>query len=497
MTADHETTFIDHTNLSNPESRRLSSNSVVIETNNKKKFDVLFVTNELLRLEVVEILLHYFTLPEYTSKIKAGEKATQNKIVDTFLSYLKLHLKEKVEKSPTQIIREYIKYLYKKNPNLTSWINLNRLQKIILSSASTKYGKISSWPKNIKAYFIALKNHTPPKPQHKKTPPISIHLGIPKSEFSDSELLMGLRYGSIWVLQKLHELKESIKEDNTVSSYLNQHYHTNISDFNKKTRWIATIRHPRSYTKEEKEKRQFARAILDSYIRSPLLSEWQCYTFPSLHYALFNHRNSLLSTEDQKEILSLYKCEKIFITKTAKNSCYESTTSLWEPLKQLLDTSDFKNYIPKFHLWGSRLISHTNLEKFLMTWLLATERAQKSGINNLTLDDVHFSMASNGKPKSLQISTLKLRRHRSTNPNNIHVKTQIYNKKSPLFEVYRRWHPVVVKESVASEVIQAARFSGSTTVTCSSRSGLSDTVPMGAQLRVLPLQRAGLAARAA
>ena len=57
--------------------------------------------------------------------------------------------------------------------------------------------------------------------------------------------------------------------------------------------------------------------------------------------------------------------------------------------------------------------------------------------------------------------------------------------------------PVVVKESVASEVIQATCFSGSATVTWSSRSGLSDTVPIGVQLRVLPLHRAGLASRAA
>src|SRR5690554_1563720 len=56
---------------------------------------------------------------------------------------------------------------------------------------------------------------------------------------------------------------------------------------------------------------------------------------------------------------------------------------------------------------------------------------------------------------------------------------------------------VVVKESVASEVIQATCFSGSATVTWSSRSGLSDTVPIGVQLRVLPLHRAGLASRAA
>jgi len=57
--------------------------------------------------------------------------------------------------------------------------------------------------------------------------------------------------------------------------------------------------------------------------------------------------------------------------------------------------------------------------------------------------------------------------------------------------------PVVVKKSVASEIIQATCFSGSATVTWSSRSGLRDTVPIGVQLRVLPLQRAGLAARAA
>ena len=50
---------------------------------------------------------------------------------------------------------------------------------------------------------------------------------------------------------------------------------------------------------------------------------------------------------------------------------------------------------------------------------------------------------------------------------------------------------VVVKKSVASEIIQATCFSGSATVTWSSRSGLRDTVPIGVQLRVLPLQRAG------
>ena len=56
---------------------------------------------------------------------------------------------------------------------------------------------------------------------------------------------------------------------------------------------------------------------------------------------------------------------------------------------------------------------------------------------------------------------------------------------------------VVVKESVASEIIHATCFSGSATVTWSSRSGLSDTVPIGVQLRVLPLHRAGLVSRAA
>lgn len=56
---------------------------------------------------------------------------------------------------------------------------------------------------------------------------------------------------------------------------------------------------------------------------------------------------------------------------------------------------------------------------------------------------------------------------------------------------------VDVKQVVVSDHCHAACFSGSASVTWGSRSGLSETVSMGVQLRVFPLQRDGLACRAA
>lgn len=73
-----------------------------------------------------------------------------------------------------------------------------------------------------------------------------------------------------------------------------------------------------------------------------------------------------------------------------------------------------------------------------MVWLLATERAQQSGIKKLTLDAIDFS---GDPPKSLQISTIKLRRDANAHAKRraADISTQVYKKNTPVFGVYLNW----------------------------------------------------------
>lgn len=92
----------------------------------------------------------------------------------------------------------------------------------------------------------------------------------------------------------------------------------------------------------------------------------------------------------------------------------------------------------KICIWGNDWLKPSTLEDLLMVWLLASERAQKSGIDNLKTNEVFLS----SNKSSIQISTLKLRRMSKkphSKPRSADVISPIYKKNTPVFKVYNYW----------------------------------------------------------
>lgn len=430
--------------MSNLSARRLSTTQVIIEVENQEGVDVLSAPSNYKNSSLVDLLLHSFTLPDYALKSAISEKRRRSSSTMNYFSFIDSYFEASIQENtntianhaevPPESISAWHKHLLATHSESYSWICLNALQKIISRTLTYLHGKISNWPKQVRAIWLALKATTPAKPAHEKKPPLGVYLEISPTVFHNDELFMGFRYGVIWLLQKLNSQRKNIVENSLISGILQRNQRKTLKEFDSSFAW--TIKKNKNASPD---RLNLLSEVLRCIQSDVLVTEWQCYSFKQLQ-PLLGHDGQLLPYKDQAELLSRYTSEEGSFRTQAKG--YGRNDTAWKPLKKWLGTAGSGNSMPRFAWWGSDLVTHLALERLLMVWLLASERAQRSGIEKLTLDALHFS---DDRPKSLQISTLKLRR--AINPSSsrhlIDVNTQIYKRNDPPFSVYLNWHKTV------------------------------------------------------
>jgi hypothetical protein len=433
--------------LLNLDARRLSKFEVVIETFNQKGIDIISAPSGFEHDEIIDIILHGFTLPWYAFKLGSSAKAQTNDSVKNFFFFLNLerdiykkstdHELTSIQLSPN-CFAHWFEYLLVNETNYNVWKKTNELLKVFTKSLENKFGKVSKWPRNAKSAWEVLKSHTPTKPKHEKLPPLGHYLGIPASCFTNNELIMGLRYGVIWLLLKLSEQRKLFSSNSKISAQIQTLQGLSLSEINN-----YFVRYPERFNGEKKiesQKRELAELENSCWKvvqQDPLLTEWQFYTFPKLRPAIESNNfrsNNIFDAAVQSLLLARYVNADGSLRRRSKGHKPDPD---WSPLKPYLGTAGRGSAIQTSCWWASDLLLHTNLEKLLMVWLLASERAQRAGIEQLTFDGIHFS----NNERNLQISTTKLRRLKegSSRNRNTTVETMIYSRHEPPFKIYQDW----------------------------------------------------------
>lgn len=424
-------------------SRRLSKTQVVIEVQNKIHVDILSAPLGYSGCNLIDILLHSFTLPAYAVKIGIGEKNRRNQAAYKFFSFLEVSEQLNSADSPNYFVTHPLSFtrwkehLLAHETSASVWRHMATLLKVLTRTLNQEYGKTSNWPPEVKSAWMLLKSNTPTKPPHEKSPPLGKYLSIPSAVHSENELYMGLRYGTIWLLKKLQAQRSIIFNDPVVAKTIEKYKGSSHSDFTKALAWDIKC----SKSEQKNSEIHSLKGTLLAHIQAdPLLSEWQCYLLDRARSKLRKpHKDDthLLSKHLQSELLSRVDHKTGRICKLPLHG--ETEDSTWQLLKEWIGSTKDLSHMPRYCWWGPDLVTHTALEKLLMVWLLASERAQKSGIEKLTLDSLLFT---NTHPKSVQVSTNKQRRATSSTSKSqdTEIVSQIYKERDPPFSVYTGWH---------------------------------------------------------
>lgn len=416
------------------ESRRLSPDSVIIETNRKNpRFAVLTIPASFKESIFFQTLLSGFTIPWYALDLGESGKSSANDSVNKLFIYIEKN-KYLNKLSPIDVLHEWKNFLVENNTTYDIWKLLSELLKIFRHAIDHYLGKTSHLPSELKDALFLLRSITPTKPSHAKIPPIGLYLGIPQNEFSNSELLMGLRYGCLWLLQKLEFFKSSIAQDPVVATTLGE-------TEGMKTEWLldffrnkSTIYFNRN-SESDRKQLDVISGIWKTIQTQPLLTEWQFYSFSKLIAAVRSGNSPPFNQNHQQMLTSRCIDEKGNIRWAIQG--YGQNDSDWRALHPYLGSAAKAGTAPLPCFWGLDLLAHSGLEKLLMVWILSTERIQQSGIKSLTLSSLEYSDSK----RSLQITTIKRRRGQSNglNPNASLVKSQIYKRSDPPFNVYHQW----------------------------------------------------------
>ena len=430
-----------HLSLGALSKRRLNQHQVVIEENNLVGVNVLTAPKYCANDEVVDCLLHSFTLPDYAIRIGTSEKAHRNNSIRKFFTFLDTSIQPrsntKIESLTPQCFINWFEHLKVTETSQNVWRHMHYLKFILKRTLCQRYSpKISKWPKSSKEAWQVLNLYTPRKPNHLKYPPLGVYLGIPSAHFSNQELFMGLRYGTIWLLQTIQKQRKLFRSNDQISQILDQSRGTDFKMFNHFANNFMVRKSKHSTSQRNRSiVLELATPSWKTIQKDPLLTEWQTYCFPCLRKALIfskNKKSSLISPKSQDELLSRFINSNDNLRSTAKGYGHQDVG--WIELKRWIGPAINLKICPPC-LWGADYVAHTRLEQLLMVWLLSSERAQRAGIEALKFDDIH--LARNG----LQISTLKLRRRSAphSKAQSIDVITQIYKLNEPVGSTYNGW----------------------------------------------------------
>jgi hypothetical protein len=430
--------------LSNLAQRRLSKTQVIIEVDNRLKIDVLTLPECFKEDGLLDSLCHSFTLASYAFEVTTTEKKTRNSVVSNFIEFVHRKYGPESEhftgKVPSYCFADWLEHLKQTATTYQVWQNLSYIRKILNRTLEKRYGKTNRWPTEQREAWLNLIKCTPNKPRHQKAPPLGQYLGIPHHKFTNKELYMGLRYGVIWLLQRLHRFRQLFLAQTTIADDLNQKFGYTESDLISSYQGIyrANFLSPKS-----NEEAKCGKVLLSTWnvIRTdPLLTEWQSYCWLQ-HRANLDSKNILISETEQELLLSRFVTKSNLINNNAKS--YGKNDVLWRDFCKKHSSSSSQKSLRKRAItrpcfWGEDWLLHTGLENMLIVWLLASERAQKSGIEKLRLSDVSIEGAT---AQTLQISTIKLRRMQSLSTKNsiLNVETPIYKQHEPPFQAYSNW----------------------------------------------------------
>ncbi len=425
-------------------SRRISKTQVIIEVKNKKRFDVINAPKTFPNDGTVETILTFFTLPEYCEHIQLGEKVKRNIAVKSFFNFISRNETNwrkgngspdsSVKNLPINCPQEWFAHLQQTETEKICWAKMTSITRILDCTLRKIYGKLNAWPTAQRRIYDEFKALTPKVPKNEKLPPIGKYLGIPESEFTNRELLMGLRYGAIWTLMKLQSQRKKFLSKSEISNIFENFKGCTVEKFHD----TFSKRNKFSYIHNflEANSKIFSTLHKPSWItitEDPLLREWQCYTWKEFGNILdpaSPKELRPLSAEFQLEFLSGFTQSGDALSLYRDiNDVSPEWNDLHNPFKQRVS-------ITRPCRWGLDWYVHTDIEILLMSWLLATERAQTSGIMNLTFDDIYLS---DSRPRTLQISTTKLRRTSNTKKVTSRVESIIYRQSDPPFIVYQNW----------------------------------------------------------
>lgn len=430
--------------LSNLAERRLSQTQVIIEVNNRLKISVLTIPEYFKDDGLLDSLCHSFTLANYVYEVSSNEKNVRNTAVSKFVEFVSLKYGPESDnftgKVPSNCFSDWLEHLKQTTSTYQVWTNLSFLKKILNRTLEKRYGQTMHWPSEQRDAWLNLIKYTPNKPRHQKEPPLGKYLGIPHHQFTNKELFMGLRYGVIWLLQRLQLFRQLFLDQAPIADDLHRKFGYTQTDF---TSAYHAIDKKNFQSPKSDEDAQFGKILLSAWNAiqtNPLLTEWQSYCWIQ-HRPSLNSKHSLISESQQKMLLSRFVAGTKSIRNSAKS--YGQNDLLWgEFCKRHSSTpsqrSSRSRKITRPCMWGEDWLLHTGLENLLIVWLLASERAQKSGIEKLGLSDVNIEGTA---AQTLQISTIKIRRMQSiSTPNSIlNVETPIYRQHEPPFQIYSNW----------------------------------------------------------
>ena len=416
--------------LTKPVSRRISALQVIAEKPHKNRFTLVTISPRSKNIEVLQILLDSFCSNEYVLQIGLSEKNTRRRAIVNFINFVESTLGEKIGLNESVlkplIIDGWQEHLKKTQSTYMAWSLMASVLKVLSRTLEESFGKSINWPTNASAIWGRLKRVTPPKPLHKKTLPIGMHLGISSDKFSNKELLLGLKYGVMWLLNKISEFRSALVQDSDIEQVKNLFKKLKASDLK-----IFPA-------KVEKEKtNDFATKIYKIILSDPLLSEWQFYSHTKLRKALETDIKLRYRGNHHLLFIRRYFNETRNVNAGTRLHSREKPDTEWlQHFGSVLGkTYENHKYIPC--IWGADLIAHSSLERILMVWLLSAERIQTSGIKKLKLNNAIYSGNFN---KQLQLTSSKPRRF----PNSVRVtdnqiSSPIYRQNSPIFETLDRW----------------------------------------------------------
>ncbi|SBO12524.1 hypothetical protein VME0621_04678 [Vibrio mediterranei] len=436
--------------MSDLPSRRLNPRQVVIEVNNKARVDVLSAPARYADDALVDILLDSFTQSEYAVRLGISQKSHRNAAVRAFFAFLNtkdypITTEDEDGNSvavplPAHCFSDWLDHLKANETPYNVWSRMSELRKVLLRALEKRFGnQRSTWPTTLKAAWQMLDASTPVTPKYTKSPPLGPYLGIPPDQFSNNELKNGLRYGVIWLLKRLQAQREAFVAKPAIQHALDELQGSTPAQFAQAFSWLDNFlvgREPSQERPHNPERLSRVAPVAWQVIQAdPLLTEWQCYCFAKLRPALVPGANGEahpITPETQQTLLA--RCVNPDGSLRARPKGHGQNDTGWAPLKPWLGGAGNVT-TPQRCRWGRDWLVHSELEQLLMVWLLASERAQTSGIKLLTFDGVWVAR------RELQISTIKLRRASSPSakPHSTDVHTEIYRQHEPPFGVYHTW----------------------------------------------------------
>lgn len=428
--------------------RRLSPTKVVVSALNRNGFEILKVSTRLESDLLTDVILSGFTLPWYVYELGLSAQSHMARSVKKFYRFVESNfdlVTNSTDVVPGKHVRAELSntcfklWLDNLKENETPygvWNCTNDLLKLFRRSLNARYGKTSLWPKSILSAWKMLRDNAPAKPSHQKFPPLGLHLGIQEDKYTNRELLMGLRYGSMWILKKLAESRQKFTKNDEISRMLFELKGRDVKEYK---RWFSKNCHALRGRKDKLD-RDVRLNILTSESwniirKDPLLAEWQFHSFSKIRRDL-KGLNIDCTLESSVKHLLLERCVNPDGSLRNNAKGFGRNDATWAPLREYFGHSARLLRTPSPCFWGLDWIIHTPLEKLLMVWILASERAQKSGIQGLTFEGLTFS---NNK-RSLQISTQKLRRLKSSlDLDAAEVHSMVYQRREPAYLIYADW----------------------------------------------------------